>query len=92
MRATASSEKPESETANASIIAGPVSYAETYYPRFHYGWSELFSVETAQWKFVKAPRPELYDLAADPKQTHDVTAQHPGIAASLSAQLDANEP
>ena len=92
MGATFSSEKPGSETANVSTIAGPFSYAETYYPRFHYGWSELFSVETTRWKFVKAPRPELYDLAADPKQTHEISAQHPGIAAALSAQLDASSP
>ena len=39
-----------------------VSYAETYYPRFHYNWSELIAVETGRWKFVRAPRPELYDL------------------------------
>ena len=43
---------------------GRSSYAETYYPRFHYGWSELFAVETERWKFVRAPRPELYDLPA----------------------------
>src|SRR5918995_5804479 len=27
-------------------LAGPVSYAETYYPRFHYNWSELVTLET----------------------------------------------
>ena len=43
-------------------------YAETYYPRFHYSWSELFAVETGRWKFVRAPRPELYDLRADPQE------------------------
>ena len=71
---------------------GPSPTRRPTIPRFHYGWSELFSVETARWKFVRAPRPELYDLTADPKQTHDVSAQHPGIAATLSAQLDASSP
>ena len=37
-------------TADApDALAGPVSYAETFYPRFHYNWSEL-RVETARWK------------------------------------------
>jgi tetratricopeptide (TPR) repeat protein len=73
-------------------IVGPVSYAETYYPRFHYGWSELFAVETMRWKFVRAPRPELYDLTRDPKENRDVSAQYPRVAAALEAQLDASTP
>jgi len=72
----------------ADALAGPVSYAETFYPRFHYNWSELHAVETGRWKYVRAPRPELYDLIADPKELHDVSADHPAIAATLSKQLD----
>lgn len=70
-------------------LVGPVSYAETYYPRFHYGWSELVVVETGRWRFVRAPRPELYDLQADPKELHDVSFRYPRIVATLAAQLEA---
>ena len=73
---------------DAEEIAGPVSYSETYFPRFHYGWSELFAIETTRWKFVRAPRPELYDLIRDPKETRDVSAQYPRFAAALAAQLE----
>ena len=73
----------------SEALVGPVSYAETYYPRFHYGWSELVALQTERWKFVRAPRPELYDLRADPKELHDLSAQHPGIVATLGGQLDA---
>ena len=69
-------------------LAGPVSYAETYYPRFHYNWSELVTLETERWKYVRAPRPELYDLRADPRELRDVTAKHPQIAATLARHLD----
>ena len=69
-------------------IAGPVSYAETYYPRFHYNWSELVAVETGRWRYVRAPRPELYDLQRDPKEVTDVTAAHPRVAATLARHLD----
>lgn len=41
------------------------AYSETYYPRFHYGWSELKSLRTSGYKFIQAPRPELYDLVKD---------------------------
>jgi len=74
---------------SSDALPGPVSFAETYYPRFHYGWSELFSVETGRWKYVRAPRPELYDLRADPKELHEVSAEHPRIAATLAAHLEA---
>ena len=77
---------PAADTADA--LAGPVAYAETYYPRFHYNWSELVAVETGRWKFVSAPRPELYDLRQDPKELHDVSAEHPAIAATLARHLE----
>jgi tetratricopeptide (TPR) repeat protein len=69
-------------------IAGPVSYAETYYPRFHYGWSELVAMETTRWKFVRAPRPELYDILQDPRDARDVSAEYPRVAATLAQQLE----
>jgi choline-sulfatase len=76
---------PPADPTNA--LAGPVSYAETYYPRFHYNWSELVTLETERWKYVRAPRPELYDVRADPRELHDVTAEHPEIAATLARHL-----
>ena len=65
-----------------------MSYAETYYPRFRYNWSELVAVETERWKFVRAPRPELYDLRQDPKELHDVSAEHPRVVATLARHLE----
>ncbi len=84
--AAAANSSPAADPSDA--LAGPVSYAETFYPRFHYNWSELIAVETAHWKYVRAPRPELYDLRKDPKELHDVTAEHPEVAATLARQLD----
>jgi len=42
------------------------NYAETYLPRIHFNWSELRGVRFRQYHFIDAPRPELYDLSADP--------------------------
>jgi choline-sulfatase len=72
----------------ADALAGPISYAETFYPRFHYNWSELTAVETERWRFVRAPRPELYDVRQDPKELRDVTADHPRVAATLARHLE----
>jgi choline-sulfatase len=77
---------PPSDPSDA--LAGPVSYAETYYPRFRYSWSDLAAVETERWKFIRAPRPELYDLRQDPGELHDVSAAHPRVVATLAKQLE----
>ena len=41
-------------------------YAETFLPRLHFNWSELRGVETDNYHFIDAPKPELYDLTKDP--------------------------
>ena len=46
------------------------AYAETFYPA-GFGWSPLRSLRVGALKLVEAPRAELYDLAADPKETRD---------------------
>ncbi len=44
------------------------AYSETYYPRFHYGWSELKGIQNERFKLIIAPRMELYDLINDPDE------------------------
>ncbi len=42
------------------------AYTETYYPRLHFGWSELKALYYGQQeKYILAPKEELYDLKAD---------------------------
>jgi choline-sulfatase len=75
-------------TEPSDALAGPLSYAETYYPRFRYNWSDLAAVETERWKFIRAPRPELYDLRQDPKERRDVSTEHPRVVATLAKHLE----
>ena len=44
-----------------------VALGETDYP-LRFGWAPLRSVRAEGFKFIEAPRPELYDLHADPKE------------------------
>ncbi len=46
-------------------------YAETYYPKFHFGWSDLHSLIDGNNHFIGAPKPELYDLASDPGEKNN---------------------
>jgi len=65
------------------------SYEETLYPKMNMGWSELRGIRTARWKYVRAPRPELYDLAQDPGEKVNVLDSHPKEFRELEAQLKA---
>lgn len=66
-------------------------YAETYYPRNSFGWSELHGISTGQFKYIEAPRPELYDLLKDPQELHNVYAEQRSLAAALREQLNGIE-
>jgi arylsulfatase A-like enzyme/Flp pilus assembly protein TadD len=44
------------------------SYVETYFPRENYGWSELVGLVEGDWKYIRAPKPELYNLRDDPEE------------------------
>jgi arylsulfatase A-like enzyme len=63
-------------------------YAETLAPRLDFGWSELRSWRDGKFKYVRAPRPELYDLDADPAETRNLAGSSPEVAARLSSALD----
>jgi arylsulfatase A-like enzyme/Flp pilus assembly protein TadD len=54
--------------ANGEVKNDRPIYSETYYPRFHFGWSDLHSIVSASNHYIQAPKPELYDLAADPTE------------------------
>jgi arylsulfatase A-like enzyme/Flp pilus assembly protein TadD len=51
-------------------------YAESLVARLRFGWSDLRVVRDGRWKYVRAPRPELYDLADDPGETRNVADEH----------------
>lgn len=64
------------------------AYSESWYPRYHYGWSELTSVQDGRFKLIRAPRQELYDLERDPGELVDLSAQDSRRVESLGIALD----
>ena len=65
----------------------PVSYAESWYPRLHFGWSELRAIRVGEWKYVAAPKPELYDLRRDRGEQKNLITGRSTVAGRLSADL-----
>ncbi len=53
---------------------GLVAHSESWYPRYHYGWSELRAIQDGRFKYIRAPRPEMYDLSTDPAEELDRSA------------------
>jgi tetratricopeptide (TPR) repeat protein len=64
-------------------------YAETLAPRLDFGWSDLRALREGRFKYVRAPRPELYDVEADPGETRDLSAREPAARDRLAATLEA---
>ena len=52
------------------------AYSETFYPRFHYGWSELKGIQNERLKLILSPKPELYDLKNDPEEEENLATSH----------------
>jgi arylsulfatase A-like enzyme len=63
-------------------------YAESFAPLFDFGWSPLRSVRRSQWKFIAAPRPELFDVDRDPAESRDLAGSDAREANLLGSRVD----
>ena len=63
-------------------------YAETFYPRLHFGWSELTALFDDRHQYIHGPDPELYDLIDDPGQTDGLVRRRARLAATLRRELE----
>jgi arylsulfatase A-like enzyme/Flp pilus assembly protein TadD len=61
---------------------------ESWYPFVHFGWSPLRFLRTERFKYIDAPKPELYDLREDPKETHNLIDSQKTTALELQRQLN----
>jgi choline-sulfatase len=63
------------------------AYAESFYQNVLLGWSPLRAVRTGRWKFIEAPRPELYDLKSDPGELRNRIDDRAALASGLQRAL-----
>lgn len=70
---------------------GLAAYAEAVYPKYHFGWSDLRSLTSGRYKFIDAPRPELYDLETDPHETRNLYSTRQALAERMADVLRATE-
>jgi arylsulfatase A-like enzyme/Flp pilus assembly protein TadD len=68
--------------------AGRTLFGETNYPQ-SFGWAPLRSVREDGFKFIEAPRPELYDLHSDPGEVNSIYQPWNPAVAKMRDQLGA---
>jgi arylsulfatase A-like enzyme/Tfp pilus assembly protein PilF len=65
------------------------AYTETFLPRHQFSWSQTQALRTEKAKYIEAPRPELYDLTADPLESRNVLAERADLATGMKRTLGA---
>lgn len=62
-------------------------YAESFYSRLHFGWSELTSLVRGDLHYIEGPDPELYDLKTDPGERRNLRDERRRDYATLRQAL-----
>jgi len=62
-------------------------YGETVYARDHLGCSVLRSLRRERYKYIDAPKAELYDLQSDPGELRNLCQREASLAQALRQQL-----
>lgn len=66
-------------------------YAETFYPRLHYGWSEMTSLVEGDRHYLQGAFGELFDLRADPAERRSLVDSERRVAGEMKQRLRAVE-
>lgn len=63
-------------------------YSRSELPQRGFGWSPLESWRAGKYLYIRAPKPELYDLVADPGATHNLAQSSKATLDTMAAQVD----
>jgi arylsulfatase A-like enzyme/Flp pilus assembly protein TadD len=63
-------------------------YSESLLSEVGFGMAPLYGVRTKGYKWIRAPKPEVYDLKADPKELRNLYADKGDIGHELDAVLE----
>lgn len=74
--------------ARATSAADQPVYSRSDLPPRGFGWSPLESWRASKYLYIRAPKPELYDLAADPGAAHNLAQSSKATLDTMAAQLE----
>jgi tetratricopeptide (TPR) repeat protein len=64
------------------------AYGESMAPNLQFGWSALHTLRTTRYKYIDAPRAELYDLTRDPGEQLNILTESLDTARRMKNELD----
>jgi choline-sulfatase len=67
-------------------------YAESFAPLTEFGWAPLRAIRSGPWKFIAAPKPELFDIDHDASEQTNVANSQPSVARELDARANRYSP
>jgi arylsulfatase A-like enzyme len=73
--------------AKSSSSADQPVYSRSDLPQRGFGWSALESWRAGKYLYIRAPKPELYDLTADPGATRNLAQSSKATLDTMAAQL-----
>lgn len=73
---------------NGKVKGERSAYSESIYCQLHYGWSPLKAITTEKYRYIDAPKPELYDRIQDPGETKNFFYEQQAIAKVLKTKLE----
>ena len=72
---------------NGKTRGARTAYSESLLSELHYGWSPLKAITSSDYKFIDAPRPELYKRKTDPREKINIGNQNPDLIHDFQKQL-----
>lgn len=66
-------------------------YSESFYPKLAFGMAPLQGIRLGNWTYIRAPRAELYDRAADPEEADNLLDAPDGTPGAADAKKRADE-
>jgi choline-sulfatase len=72
---------------SGSGLPETAAYAESLYGQLHFGWAPVRALRGEGWKYIEAPRAELYEVRTDPGETRNRIDERPQVASGMSAAL-----
>ncbi len=76
------------DVAAGRVTGGRRVFAESFFPRIHFGWSELRSLLDGRWHYIEGPKPEFFDLASDPLEASNVIEGRPGPFRAMRIEME----
>ncbi|MFN7993550.1 MAG: sulfatase-like hydrolase/transferase [Bryobacteraceae bacterium] len=77
-----------SAPAAAKAGASEEIYSESLYAHAHFGTSPLRTLRAGPYKYIQAPRPELYDLTHDPGEKENLYETRKSLALGYRERLE----